>query len=226
MDVPSITVEQMREVDRLMVEEFGITLAQMMENAGRILAELVVEVHDPNKATVLVGKGNNGGGGLVAARYLHNKGVEVEVVLATSDLQEVPMRRLSTLQTMGVPVGKSMRHGDGVIVDALLGYGQTGPPIGAVADLVERGEESELPVVSLDVPTGFDLVTGEYHSISFKGPVTLTLGLPKVLMESNISDLWLADIGVPPEVYQRMGIDVPVLFRGTDRIRLERMTLW
>jgi NAD(P)H-hydrate epimerase len=226
MDVPSISVEQMKAVDRLMVEEFGITLPQMMENAGRILAELVVEVHDPDKASVLVGKGNNGGGGLVAARYLHNKGVDTEVVLVTSDLPEVPMRRLSTLQVMGIPVGTSMKHRDGVIVDALLGYNQLGPPTGKVGDLVELGEESGMPVVSLDVPTGFDLVTGEFHSISFKGPVTLTLGLPKVLMESNIRDLWLADIGVPREVYRRLGIDLPVLFRETDRIKLERMTLW
>ncbi|NIP35280.1 MAG: NAD(P)H-hydrate epimerase, partial [Thermoplasmata archaeon] len=83
-------------VDRLTVEEFGITLPQMMENAGRILAELVIELFDPGRASVLVGRGNNGGGGLVAARYIHMKGVETEVVLASPDLPEIPMRRLAT----------------------------------------------------------------------------------------------------------------------------------
>ena len=226
MDVPSITVDQMREVDRLMVEEFGITLPQMMENAGRILAELTIDQFGPERASVLVGKGNNGGGGLVAARYLHNKGVDTEVVLATSDLPEVPMRRLSTLRALDLPIRSSMKHDDGVIVDALLGYNQVGPPTGRVCDLVEAGEESRIPVISLDVPTGFDLGKGDYHSVSFKEPVTLTLGLPKAHMEVMIKDLWLADIGIPREVYRSLRLDVPVLFRDADHFKLERMTLW
>lgn len=226
MDVPSITVDQMREVDRLMVEEFGITLPQMMENAGRILAELTIELFDPDKASILVGKGHNGGGGLVAARYLHNKGVDVEVVLSSSDLLEVPMRRLSTLRALDLPIRDSMKHDDGIIVDALLGYNQRGAPEGRVGDLVEVGEESRLPVISLDVPTGFDLETGDYRNISFKDPTTLTLGLPKANMEGNIKDLWLADIGIPKEVYKMVGLDVPVMFRESDHYKLERLTLW
>jgi len=226
MDVPSITVDQMREVDRLMVEEYGITLPQMMENAGRILAEMAIELHDPDQATILEGKGINGGGGLVASRYLHIMGVDTEVVLASSDLPEVPMRRLSTLRALDLPIQNSMQHADGIIVDALLGYNQQGAPRGSVGDLVEAGEKSGLPVISLDVPTGFDLETGEYHSISFKEPETLTLGLPKTNMEGRIRDLWLADIGIPREVYSRIGLKVPVLFRETDHFKLERMTLW
>jgi NAD(P)H-hydrate epimerase len=190
------------------------------------MAELAVEEHDPGKASVLVGPGNNGGGGLVTARYLHMKGVETEVVLASTDLQEVPMRRLSTLRAMDIPVRKSIRFNDGIIIDALLGYGQTGAPRGRVADLVDAGEASERKVMSLDVPTGFDLEEGEYHSTSFKEPVTLTLGLPKVNMEGRIRDLWLAHIGIPREVYARVGLNVPVMWRETDHLKLQRMTLW
>ncbi|NOQ53921.1 MAG: NAD(P)H-hydrate epimerase [Thermoplasmata archaeon] len=226
MDVPSITVDQMREVDRLMVEEFGIALPQMMENAGRILAELTIELFAPNRATVLVGKGYNGGGGLVAARYLHNKGVDIEVVLSTPDLQEVPMRRLSTLRALDLPISNSMQHDDGIIVDALLGYNQLGVPTGRIGNLVEAGEESRLPVISLDVPTGFDMETGNYHDISFNDPPTLTLGLPKANMNGNIKDLWLADIGIPKEVYKMVGLDLPVMFRESDHFKLERVTLW
>lgn len=226
MDVPSITVPQMREVDRIAVEEYGITLPQMMENAGRTLAELTVDIFGPERVSLLVGKGYNGGGGLVAARYMHMKGVETEVVLSSPDLPEVPMRRLSTVRALAIPVRNSMRFRDGVIVDALIGYGQAGVPRGRVADLVEQGEASGRKVVSLDVPTGFDLETGEYHSISFKEPLTLTLGLPKVNMEGRIRDLWLADIGIPAEVYARVGIEVPVLFRDRDHFKLERRILW
>ncbi len=226
MEIPSVTVEQMREIDRLMVEEFAITLPQMMESAGRILAELTIELFAPERATILVGKGHNGGGGLVAARYLHNKGVETEVVLSTPDLQEVPLRRLFTLRALAMPIRDSMNHDDGVIVDALLGYNQIGAPRGRIGDLVEAGEGSGLPVISLDVPTGFDLETGNYHDISFEDPPTLTLGLPKANMEGNVKDLWLADIGIPKELYQMMGIDVPVMFRESDHYMLEQMALW
>ena len=136
-NVPYLTTQQMIEVDRAMMEDVRIDLVQMMENAGRILARLTVDLHDPERASVLVGKGNNGGGGLVAARYLHMMGVETEVVLATTDLPEVPMRRLSTLRALEVPVRNSMHLPDGVIVDALLGYSQSGVPTGRVGDLVD-----------------------------------------------------------------------------------------
>ena len=136
------------------------------------------------------------------------------------------MRRLSTLRALDLPIRNSMKHDDGVIVDALLGYNQLGAPEGSVGDLVEVAEESRLPVISLDVPTGFNMETGEYHNISFKNPPTLTLGLPKANMEGNIKDLWLGDIGISREVYKRLGIDVPVMFRESDHYKLERMTLW
>ncbi|MFQ6616474.1 MAG: NAD(P)H-hydrate epimerase, partial [Fidelibacterota bacterium] len=81
---PSITADQMREIDRLMVEEMGISLEQMMEQAGRNLADLAVELlhrrrpRGPDyRVVVACGTGNNGGGGMVAARILSNRGIEV-----------------------------------------------------------------------------------------------------------------------------------------------------
>ncbi|HUV57951.1 MAG TPA: NAD(P)H-hydrate epimerase, partial [Acidimicrobiales bacterium] len=77
---PSVSARQMREIDDLVIRTFDITLAQMMENAGRSLAELVIDQYQVSSVTVLVGPGHNGGGGLVAARHLFNRGVEVTVV--------------------------------------------------------------------------------------------------------------------------------------------------
>jgi hypothetical protein len=79
--VPVVTAAQMREVDRLMVEVMGIDLLQMMENAGRSLAEVAVGRFRAASVTVLAGRGNNGGGGLAAARHLADRGVDVSVVL-------------------------------------------------------------------------------------------------------------------------------------------------
>ncbi|MGQ9850748.1 MAG: NAD(P)H-hydrate epimerase, partial [Aggregatilineaceae bacterium] len=80
--IPAITTAQMAEVDRLMIEEYGILLIQMMENAGRNLAEqarrmLGGDLTD-RRIVVLCGAGNNGGGGMVAARHLHNRGARVQ----------------------------------------------------------------------------------------------------------------------------------------------------
>ena len=78
--VPALTTEQMRAVDRAMVDDLHIELIQMMENAGRNLAELAISRFSPSSVTVLSGPGGNGGGGLVAARHLANRGCRVQVM--------------------------------------------------------------------------------------------------------------------------------------------------
>jgi NAD(P)H-hydrate epimerase len=101
--VPALTTEQMRAVDRAMVEDLHIELVQMMENAGRSLAELAIARFSPGPVTVLAGPGGNGGGGLVAARHLVNRGCQVQVVLAASDrLTPVPAQQADILARMGV----------------------------------------------------------------------------------------------------------------------------
>ena len=103
--VPALTTEQMRAVDQAMVEDLHIELIQMMENAGRNLAELAVTRFSPNSVTVLAGPGGNGGGGLVAARHLANRGTEVQVVLSEPDrLTPVPAHQADILARMGVTI--------------------------------------------------------------------------------------------------------------------------
>ena len=84
MDIPILTTEQMIEVDRLMIAGYGIELIQMMENAGRNLAELTSRMLGASlsgrSVCVLCGRGNNGGGGMVAVRHLHNRDASVHVI--------------------------------------------------------------------------------------------------------------------------------------------------
>ena len=116
MVAPALTTEQMREVDRLMVEEYGIELIQMMENAGRNLALLAARMLDGDivdrPVVVLAGRGNNGGGGLVAARHLLNWGAWVQVLCAYPPEQYagVPAHQLSILQAMGAPLSWAGRR--------------------------------------------------------------------------------------------------------------------
>ncbi len=150
LTVPAVTADQMREVDRLMIEEYGIALVQMMENAGRNLARLAARIAGGaggRRFAVLAGKGNNGGGGLAAARHLGNMGATVQVAITSADLGEVPSQQASILRAMGYePLDVSAlsderqlsRLGDAdVIIDAIIGYSLAGAPQGAAAVLVE-----------------------------------------------------------------------------------------
>ena len=113
--VPSVTTEQMREVDRLMIEEYGIVLLQMMENAGRSLARLAARLATGTPGSgvlVLAGTGNNGGGGMVAARHLINMGSDVRILLSGTleELVDVPAHQASILHSMGIelPTAKAL----------------------------------------------------------------------------------------------------------------------
>ena len=238
--VPYVSADQMREVDRLAVDEFGITLLQMMENAGRALARLGRErflAGDARRKRVLVlaGSGGNGGGGMVCARHLHNWGADVRV-LATAppdgQMGEVPRHQLRILDAIGVvttivaPEDARLPEAD-LIVDALVGYSLRGAPAGATAALVRAANEHRAPTLALDVPTGVDPTTGEAAGDVVRADATLTLALPKTGLRTAaaaeyVGELYLADISIPAELYARpsLGLDVGPVFATDDIVRL------
>ena len=212
----------MRRVDELMIGRFGIGLAQMLENAGRSLAELAQARFAPGSVTVLVGAGNNGGGGLAAARHLANRGVRVEVVVARTvapgSLVEVQLR---AALACGVTRAEDPGAGD-LVIDALVGYGLTGPRRGRVAELAAWANALAVPVLALDVPSGLDLDTGIADPGAVRATATMTLALPKhgLLTAPETGELYLADISVPSRLYAELGMTVPVLFARGPVVRL------
>ena len=244
MNLPALTAEQMRGVDRLMVEEFGVRPVQMMENAGRELARLARQVlsDDENGAVdalqdrpivVLAGRGNNGGGGLAAARHLLNWGAWVQIVLShpLSDIPPCEMRsQLTTLQHMDAPLawaeeGWELPPSD-LVIDALIGYGLSGSPHGRAADLIQLANSSVAPILSLDLPSGLDASGGQLFSPHIVASVTMTLALPKLGLlrpEANAvcGQLYLADVGVPQALYERLALDLPPLFAGDTLLPLQ-----
>lgn len=224
MDVPALTTEQMVEVDRLMIEEYGILLIQMMENAGRNLAEMARRMLDGHLANrrivVLCGRGNNGGGGMVAARHLNNRGATVSVKLVgdPARMKEIPAHQWDILQMMALTQADDpdLSRAD-LIVDAIIGYGLQGNPRGLAAEWIQQVNGSGRPVLALDAPSGLDTTTGSAGYPCIKAQATLTLALPKVGLVSPragslVGELYLADIGVPPELYGRLGLEVEPLF--------------
>ena len=236
--VPFVTTDQMKEVDRLMVERYGILLVQMMENAGRHLAHLARQRFlngDPRDKLVhvLAGSGGNGGGGMVCARRLSNWGatVKVWVTAPESKLADVTGHQFTILEHMGVPINVASEKPDlppaDLLVDAIIGYSLRGSPSGPAADLIRRANEHEAPILALDIPSGVDLTTGGVHSPAARATATLTLALPKQGLRADdakqhVGELYLADIGVPPELYSdpALGLDGGPIFAQEEILRL------
>jgi NAD(P)H-hydrate epimerase len=186
----------MREVDRAMIEDLHIELVQMMENAGRNLAELAIARFKPTRVMVLAGTGRNGGGDLVAARHLANRGRKVRVVLARpDDLTAVPAHQLDIITRMGVPVEDDAEPAD-LVVDAVIGYSLRGDPRGRAAELIDWANNQAAQVLALDTPSGLDVTSGLAGSPCVAAKATLTLALPKVglLDAPSVGELYLADI--------------------------------
>jgi len=230
--LPSVTAAQMREVDRLMVEAYGVELLQMMEHAGRAVARVArARFLGGNvwgrRVVVLAGTGGNGGGGLVAARLLANGGADVRVLTTRADdaYGGVPAHQLGILRRIGVPV-----HSDGgpseradLVVDAVLGYSLDGAPRGPAGRLIRWANGQPGPVLSLDVPSGVDATTGEAFDPHVRAAATVTLALPKSGLDAArdaVGDLFLADIGVPPALYARLGLPARPLFTDGDLLAL------
>ena len=213
---PALTEEQMREVDRAMIEDLHIGLVQMMENAGRSLADVALRRFKTTTAVVLAGPGGNGGGGLVAARHLANRGAVVSIVLSHPEggLSPVTTLQLDIARRMGIAVLDEPPDTD-LVIDALIGYSLRGDPSGRSADLIVWANHQPAPVLALDTPSGLDVTSGRAASPCMKATVTLTLALPKVgLMKAPelVGELLVADISVPPLVYEQMGITIGPLF--------------
>jgi NAD(P)H-hydrate epimerase len=228
--VPAVTADQMREVDRIAVEEFGLGILQMMENAGRNLAENVMDMLGgaEGQVTVLAGSGGNGGGGLCCARHLHNRGFTVWVVLSkeTTALTGAARNQLDILQAAGLRPAAPSEAQDvirraHIVVDALIGYSLRGAPRGRAAELIELCNQHAARVISLDVPSGLDATTGETPGAAVRPERILTLALPKTGLEGVPGDLYLADIGIPPQVFQQLGLFLEPFFGQRYWVRLK-----
>jgi NAD(P)H-hydrate epimerase len=214
--LPEIDAAGMAEVDLLMVDTYGITLPQMMENAGRALAILARDRFlggqvSGKSVTVLAGSGGNGGGALTAARRLAGWGANVSLVLSgpSASLAPVPGQQLTILKRMGLCPMDEPRGQPELILDGLIGYSLHGSPRGRALDLIRWANASSAPVLALDVPSGFDAQAGTVMAEVVRATATLTLALPKrglgsAAVRHAVGELYLADISVPPGLYERL----------------------
>ena len=205
----------MREADREAINGFGIDVLSLMENAGTAvatLARLLLEGRVVGRRVgVLVGKGNNGGDGLVAARHLHNWGADVRVMLSDREaIGQVPSRQLTAVEKAGVSVsgaGGSLAGFD-LVIDSLLGYNSKGNPREPIRGMILNANTSGSPILAVDIPSGLDATTGEPNDPCVTAKATLTLGFPKTgflnpRCRGCVGQLYLGDVSLPLEVYKR-----------------------
>lgn len=219
--IPAVTEDQMREVDRIAMEDFGLGVLQMMENAGRNLALNVMDMlgSHTGEVTMLAGSGGNGGGGLCCARHLHNRGFKVHLMLDRdpNELRGSAMDQFRILEKADLGVAKpdnaeQLIQETDLVIDALIGYSLRGAPKGRTAELISLANQNAARVISLDIPSGMNATTGKTPGVVIQPDRTLTLALPKTGLRHLDGDLYLADIGIPPEVYHPLDIHFEPFF--------------
>ena len=223
-----LNAAQMREADRVAIEEIGIRSLVLMENAGRQVVAAVEAAYESaldGRVAVLCGRGNNGGDGFVVARTLAQRGIDASVFVigAVADIRGDARTNLEILGRLGITV---VEVGDeqawelhfseiaqcSLIVDALFGTGLRRALGGMLETVVADVNASDIPVVSIDLPSGLSSDTARMIGESIDASMTVTLAAPKLSLvlppgEGRAGDVVIADIGIPEEAIE--GLDGP-----------------
>lgn len=231
---PIVTAEQMRRMDRCTIDEIGIPALVLMENAGRAVAEEALRLHPHGQGhwAVLVGKGNNGGDGLVAARHLAAMGHDVTIIYAVrpEELGGDAAVERDIAQRLGLPglvYGEAPVPWDSCsgIIDALLGTGTSGPPREPYGALIREANASGKPIVAADLPSGVHADTGEAFEPHIRAARTVALaflkrGLTQQPAKAACGTVAVRDIGIPAVLASRAGVSA---FRLTEAALRDRL---
>jgi len=226
-----LTAHQMRNIDRRAISRYHVPGIILMENAGRVVVEHLLESlkddMDDMAVAIVCGKGNNGGDGFVVARHLHGLGVTPTIFLVArrEDVEGDSAANLRILDRLPVPVHeisdseawRGLAQGENplatfdVVVDALLGTGLKGRVRGDYAIIVRDMNESGAHLVSVDVPSGLSGGRATVAGAAVHADATVTFMAPKIPhlfppAESFCGDLIVADIGIPPEALADEGV--------------------
>ncbi|HNV68418.1 MAG TPA: NAD(P)H-hydrate dehydratase [Candidatus Ozemobacteraceae bacterium] len=218
-----VNASEMRAIDQFAMQKIGLTSRVLMENAGlKVLftLERVFQGLRGKRFTVVCGKGNNGGDGLVMARHLLNNGVSVNVFVVAheQDLTGDCAFQAEVMKNCGYDCAFMTSREDldklrvtlefsDVAVDALYGTGFSGNVDGYAAEVVRIFNDCRGHRVAIDVPSGVCSTTGRVSDPHVNADLTITLGLPKLGLYlppglDAAGDVWLADIGIPPRALE------------------------
>lgn len=233
-----VTAQQMRSLDEAAIKKHGMPSLSLMERAGGGVADVVASIcrKDRGQISIVAGKGNNGGDGLVAARYLIERGFEVAVILlaGSNDLSPDARANWERLAAMTTHIHSVSSEADlkstipslaasQCIVDAIFGTGLTKEVRGIAKTAIELIASLGSRVVAVDISSGLSADTGLVLGIAAKATHTVTFGLPKVGLAMNLGPeysgaIHIIDIGIPEEEVSRIQANLefigPEMFEG------------
>lgn len=210
MQTEALSLKSFKEMDYLAVKKYGLPIELMMENAGLQLARFTTNKASKNDKIIIgVGNGNNGGGGLVAARRLTAWGYDVYLDVAVSITKELPKAQLKRALSFGVK--KGLPDQKDIWIDAYLGFSQRLPLSQIFLEKINMANESVAHRISLDIPLG---ISKDGAHPMFGADEVLTLAAPKRILEvlSPETDTFVADIGIPEDIYKKFKIEMPKFF--------------
>jgi hydroxyethylthiazole kinase-like uncharacterized protein yjeF len=204
---PCLDADEMRATDAWAITERGVPSLELMETAGRAVAEAAAQVATSSRAAIVCGKGNNGGDGLVAARALRETGLDVDALLLAppdelSDDAMANADRAGEVRQVDPGELPAAMEGAGVVVDAVFGTGFAGTPRGPAASAIDAMNEVDAPVVATDIASGVNASSGEVEGMAVAADVTVTFHAPKVGHwiapgKDHTGELRVAPIGIP-----------------------------
>ena len=211
------TREEIREIDRAAIEDYGLPGVVLMENAGRGAAACALEMlagKPGARVAVVCGSGNNGGDGFVVARHLHNQGCSVAVFLvaqrdkiagdARVNLDVIVRMKLDVREVE--PSALDFLGAD-LVVDALLGTGLNGDVREPYLSAIRAINAARKPVLAIDIPSGLDANTGQVLGDCVRAARTVTFALPKIGFTRGrgpevAGQVAVVPIGVPRELLE------------------------
>jgi hydroxyethylthiazole kinase-like uncharacterized protein yjeF len=223
-DLPTLTRAQVRALDAYAIEQLGIPEVVLMENAGRALAQAILEQGTrPIRVAILCGRGNNGGDGYVLARYLAEEGIQVHLLesAAPEDLStaaatfqricaqlDLPRSRFASAAELAQQL-QALRP-QALVIDALLGTGFEGELRPSARETLHAFNDAarywSSQRIAIDTPSGLDVDTGQFDSACFHADRTLTLAANKPAFELAASAevtgaVRVLPIGIPKQAY-------------------------
>ena len=202
-----LDADQMRAADAWAINDQGVPSLQLMETAGRAVAEAAAEIGSPGPAVVVCGKGNNGGDGLVAARVLRELGFEVDALLLApgdqlSEDARANLERFNGARSVGGGELPAALEEAGVIVDAIFGTGFAGSPRDPAGSAIAAINEARAPVVATDIASGVNASSGVVEGRAVRADLTVTFHAPKLGHwiapgKDHAGELRVAPIGIP-----------------------------
>lgn len=218
--------DEMRKIDKIAIEKYGIPGVVLMENAGvSVLNEIVKAFEPDSKLTIVCGRGNNGGDGFVIARHLHERGYGVKVLILGNKegIGGDALINYNIIRNLGVDI-KEIIDDNGVIklkenivdypivVDALFGTGLNKDVEGIPERVINIINKYSKYTISVDIPSGIGGNDGKVYKVAVRAHKTITFGLPKC---GNLiypgadynGELVIADIGIPNEIIRKMKLN-------------------